>query len=1747
VLLKLASEHLAVRNKVISICQHLNTRLQSPSVELPVAALLKQFKEQDTKLIRHFDLLYAQQGFKRLSGNEKNELVPILIKDISSVIKDATDQSGSQFFNFFLQALHHYEFPRRGSKDEDELRKTFGLSDDDARTLTSWFEKLILLELIRPSAAEEAARGLPGVTEDEKKFLNVYSRPGVWDPKSPGGLQFKATKLLVLKLLSTGAFMDDERFMPALLASAHRDSNIADSGEELLKHAIADVNVDDDKFIKRLYDVYLGTEGRAAAAPPLQIKILGVLQRSSISATFPQQCLRIIEQGIGNEGSGVQGREAAKLQTAIFTFANFFLRSGKKDELKYAAPVIITKMQQYIHDQGWPVPNNQQELTLRRNAYEMIGTCAKAGSIQDIALLDWLFRSLSDDQSGRETSLAVEHALAMMIDTFSFIYKDQTAASQADGDAEMADDGARATVDDLSELLYRYVEDNGSITQEINRRSTRYIAARFANRCLPFSNTIGRWIDILAAGGSPNEKMEVIEEGKKGLDPYWFSTLNSDRKDLWAKSSASSDQSEVIFPSFTDTFKQIFSSRTRTLLEEPEVVFSVFMKRYPYAIGQAIFFCWRIFVNEALEKKQATLPADAEWERRIENGAKQDLNIRNSVKAYVSSFQSEQDDQLKSAFSALIGICFEAVIWKDGNGISGCHDLFVQMLSTCPKAFMQDLIRSLDIHRLQPALKANDHIARGASAQAFGVLSLYAKAENLSSDNTRLLTLAEGYEQAVGATINQINGAIKALACALSRRSYADKDSLDRIKPILTRLQVFVLSIIQSSKDQTLLEAAYVAVEQFSVFDVYTTRLTVDSEASRHIIDNIFEKAKGGNEKAIKALGRFGVCVAEEEGEDSIINYLEEKLYKLHEIRELGAQFAVGEALCCLASGWANTALQLDMDVDLPVLKNEKKQTLSRVLQKTIKNCKASKPALRKASVIWLLCLVQFCGHLPEVQGQLRTCQAAFGNSLSERDDLVQEAASRGLGLVYEKGDRGLRDDLVRDLMKSFSSDKSNLGGGNVDEETTLFDPGALRTGDGDNSITTYKDILSLASEIGNPGLVYQFMSLAANNAVWSNRAAFANSGLKSILSDSSVGGYLSENPKLYTKLFRYRFDPNTNVQRSMSDIWNSLVKDSSATIEKYFDPIMNDLLANILTKEWRVRQACCEAISDLVQGRQLTKYEKYLTEIWTNCFRVLDDIKESVRVAAAKLARVLSQILVRSLEAGESSMKTAEAMLTQVFPFLLSSSGLESSAKDVQSFSLVTILEIVKKGSPKALRPFIPDLVERMLALFTDLEHEMVNYVHMNADKYKISEEKLDFLRLNSVRNSPVMEAVDRCFDLLDAETMEKTALAIERAMKASVGLPSKLACGNVLVSLTLRHRELFRPHAGRFLKLLEKYSLDRNDTASSTYAASSGYLCKLATDKQILKLVQYAKKLYLEDEDEKHRAVSADIIRAISKQVPDRFNSLASDILPFVFIAKHDGQEGIKELNTKTWEDNVGSMAVSLHLREIMGMSIDLLDSPRWNLKHSAARAVAEAIVILGSGYDGISEDQAAIMWPALRKALDGKTWEGKEVIIEAFAEFAEKIKKGDFRNKITSDVVKVDSHASPLCNIADNIQITIREAKRQNKDYQRYAIPTLGKVAAAFSTAEKVDWYKEVHGIVEPVIDDQVSSYMDKMDVDGRDAYLEEKRREKALCGCIESLEQSFLPGSESTSSRKFVILLQRRNADCLQISLNAFKLS
>jgi proteasome component ECM29 len=52
-----------------------------------------------------------------------------------------------------------------------------------------------------------------------------------------------------------------------------------------------------------------------------------------------------------------------------------------------------------------------------------------------------------------------------------------------------------------------------------------------------------------------------------------------------------------------------------------------------------------------------------------------------------------------------------------------------------------------------------------------------------------------------------------------------------------------------------------------------------------------------------------------------------------------------------------------------------------------------------------------------------------------------------------------------------------------LSEESALFEPGALGSAPGGGSLTTYKELCSLATELGQPDLVYRFMELANSQA----------------------------------------------------------------------------------------------------------------------------------------------------------------------------------------------------------------------------------------------------------------------------------------------------------------------------------------------------------------------------------------------------------------------------------------------------------------------------------------------------------------------------------------------------------------------------------------------------------------------------------------------------------------------------------------
>ncbi|OAX83467.1 hypothetical protein ACJ72_02169 [Emergomyces africanus] len=1638
-LLKLASESITVRNKVISICQHINTRIRPPSITLPVAALLKQFKEVNVPLVRHFDLFYIKQGLDRISASERIELIPALIHGISGIGGPISASSqGSIVFNLLLRLLPLLKLPQRGGEDDLALRTKLGISDEDAAFLAKWFAKILLLV----PGGKDATR-CPALTPSEYRFVNRDASPDeTWNPSAAGGISLIETKVAVAKFLASGAFTDSERFIAAVIASADQNSRLSDVGEDILKRFLPDL--ENAEVIDELFTLYFGTdgpEGASPARPALQVKILGFLSKSVKATAKPERINRLLEEGLlSNDEMVAKGLEASKLRSQIFTFVTWIARIGSAADVKVVAPRAVQGLRDFVTYQGWPDPSasaqklSPSELSLRSLAYETIGVLAPKidrtaqddeERIFDLDLLRWLFTSLSSDTSSGQIFVSIEQALGSILNSI----------------ANSADEYIQSEIRPL--LIHHMNAKPGTEDPDTGFhivRSTRFAAVRFANRCLPYWDTQARWIDLMAVGGEPGSRSEIIEEGQKGLDPYWYRMLNPPKDGSWiASTSMESDgiDPRYRFPRFTELVRSLFSDPASDDVEMDDGNFSIhsrFSGPYTNSFAPAIAFARNILLCESLQHSGSPLSVGPDWEHRLDAIISTNEDARAGLKAYLE--RCDRTPALEFLKASLAGL-----LWKNGQGLGRCSVHFVEICALASNGLLSPI--AIHASSMTDSILSNNVANQDIAAQAFGILAShvdYPTSQLLQLFNS-FIVLIEGWKTAVGQGINQCRGALLALTHLSTRLSFRGRlDILSETQ--IQKLVETVFDILDNSRDLALKEAAHMSVGQLSLASILrpTSFRGEDVDgASKQVINKLLEEAKKEKETAILSLGRLSLVFPKDENESSPFRHLVKSLYDLHEVRRPEVQFSVGEALCTVAVGWSSKSLITAFDVDETwPQSNIPSHILAHMLDKVIVDC--PRPSEKLPSY--------FC------------------MALVRQREVVQETGSRGLSLVYEMGSQDLKDDLVRDLVRSFTMEGSNLGGGKISTDTELFEPGALPTGEG--SVTTYKDIVGLASEVGDPSLVYRFMSLASNNAIWSSRAAFGRFGLSNVLSDSSVNGYLAQNPKLYPKLYRYRFDPNTNVQRSMNDIWNALVKDSNAVIEANFDAIMDDLLKSIMAgREWRVRQASCAAIADLVQGRPVEKYDKYLSDILTKAFKVLDDIKATVRQAALRLCQVLTNIVIRALEAGDSDSKRAKVMLNHIIPFLLSHEGMESSAEDVQGYAITTLTKIIKKSPGKTLRPFVPQILERFLASLSSLEPQAVNYIHLNADKYGLTGQDIDKMRLSAIRTSPMMEAIELyLLESLDDESMKEVANKLEDVLRSAIGLPSKVGVSRVLVILCSK-TFLFRPHADRFVQLMRKYVLDRNDTISASYSSSIGYLMRLASDEQMLKTIEFAKSLYFGAEDNSHRVISGEILYSISKLANDRVAAFSAAFLPFIFVGMHDTEDQVRELFVKTWNENVsGSRAVSLYLQEILDIVSNHLDSPRWAIKHTSALAIAKAASSLD---DNIDVATAELIWPVIEKAVAGKTWEGKETVLEGFIKFSRKSKALWSQNSDVRDQIKA---------------IVVREAKRNNPVYRPHALKSLGEFS---KHRDDLDLMPDAVKIVSQVVDDLVDDDKDKMEVD------------------------------------------------------------
>lgn len=1624
---------------------------------LPVAALVEQFKASaNYSFVRYFDIIFIRHSLDRLPLSERLQLIPRILKGIGT---DGGKHLDS-LFNIFLRLLHDLRLPPRGSEDDTKLRSQLGLDDpQDAEYVAQWLGKLFLV--VRDNQEQSLRRGLK---EDEYKFLMLPNAKGIWkdetkDTRNATDADRKALSLTetckkAAKFLESAAFTDGERFVPALYASAHPNEAVSSLGNDMLKRTT--LTTDDPNVLKELFAAY------AISGYVTRTRILRLLSTSRTAATYAEDIYAVFRISFG-EFPGFPKWAPKRLSDA--PGADDYAEPDRIEQLEPASPEAMEIDSPYQDTKSTPLPvaenlkgllqflnwvatvglgtddlanlsafvtwalakfktqyldfmkHSVGDIELGNQIYETIGILVKAHPRpyrRVYHLLQWLLASLWITKDGGDSVIYLNAAVSAITSVF-----------RPEDDEQLTND--------LVEAMLEYMVPSGFV----NGTSPRHAAAKIANDCIPFSNITARWIDILASTGTLDERTDVVDEGRRGLDPWTY------RRDLAGPRTLPDWRAMALayFQGSKANFYRDGPDALSKVTDRPAVDFVTYPgntdvrldAKWAKALSAAIGYCQKVLYLTALPD----FPVKPGWEGQLKVLVASDQGTRDTIRRYLAD--TGHGEALLQLLAASVGgmqLLDDNVQVAESSARS-----FVEIASLAPMSVVGRLAGGATV--IRPLLRSSRGELQLLGAKAFGIVGAH------PGINPTEAGIVKEFNQVIRSALGSDDGLILGAAHLLSRQIYYGTISRSEV-------EVEVLRGIRTIKDTPPSSMDFVTEAFIQLWTAGIPAFGQPADSTdrtafikKEFIDPLSEQAKKGKEIAIRALGRLAIAAGTSETSGTaILDLILSKLYELHEVKQAEVHLAVGEAIAAAVACWDSEAVKLILDIQSETTAYripKRSDKLIEVLDKLLTDSKNTKPSLVKSSGMVLFCIIQYCSHLEEVQNRLRDCHVAFMRLLTARDDLVQETASRALALIYEKGDPSLRDQLVRDFVTFFTGSGQQL----KDDEEPESSGTAVSSSSAGKSSISYKDIVRLANEAGDQKLVYKFMALANSAINWSSESAFGRFGLRDILSNPEVG----VDEKLYPILFRSRFDPSPTTQKSMRAIWNAMVKDTTSVLETHYDTIMSSLLKSMLGREWRIRQASCAAVKDLIDGRPFKKYQPYYKDMLAAALKLLDDMKESVRQTALTFFSYLTHALLRQLEENGSTASTT-AMMDEVLPFLLSDRGIDSSVSDVKNSAAITIQEIAKRGG-KALKPYIVMMVPVLLGLLSTYEPEVITYAYQQVGQD--TREELDKRRAAAVYQGPVFESITNCLRHADKKIIGDLAPALEETMRAAVGMPTKIGSSAVIVHLAERHKEDFEPFCGRFLQLMEKYVLDRNDTVSKNYAKAAACIIRIAPSEDQVRFVEHVINLWFDSEDETRRRKVVDVVLGIRHFAPDHFDALEPLLLPFVFLGMNEyTDEYVHKQSEQLWAAVGGSPhKVARYIPEIVALVGRSLSVGNWAVKHAGALTSGKVVVSLVEGRIANANNLREV-WLVLEKSLALKTFAHKEELLEALGSFATTLSAltpaiGD--SQIAKDLKK----------------IAMREAKRNNETYRPHAFKSLQIVASAL----KVDMLDEISDIVGPSI--------------------------------------------------------------------------
>jgi len=1628
VLLKLASQTDGVRKKVMELLVHLNKRLKSrPLVQLPVEDLLDQYANKEVSpFVTNFTILYVKMGYPRLVGEKQGELMPQLLTCIHSKPQTQKDSllqivvRSLQFLKFTLNSI-------------SERKAVLQLDKVDPETVNHLL-KYMLDVLLLPYGAPPTPQGQEGPSSPviPAGLSEMTYKKACGDPPLTAE-QIEKVKLSVVETLSAGV-LPDAKVIPLLVVGlGDGRGSVVSGADRELKRLAGGQDWNNMDIILKLFSVFQGSinikgqppvkpqEKRMPAGINLRLKIFPYFLKSRESCNcFPASVQVPFDCWFGTNTN-------SKLKSMAVQFVHHMTQFCTEAKFAPIAAILMSGLTKLINEAT-------ADPKLRAAAYVAAGMVVSRSPRllnRDISVPQTFFEAITKEQG--ENRMAVQEALALMAPALRNI------------DAK--------NMQILEAMIMQNIEKQ--------EPAARMVAVQYAQTVFASDHIPSRYILLLAAG---DLKEEVYSEASKALHGSPEEHVDGEKK-------------VKKLPDFTAMMSYIQEKGVERLKTAKK-----------YVMGNNVLPFNPASYGEMLVYLRACLAATAGVVPRLE------------------SVQSMKD-QAPAIHIYLAGIIDDKNIAKTPVGMY--ISMMRQLLTAIGGApAMYCLLEIVAVARQQLAPEFIKHVnwikgfvynskeeMREYSAELYGLVVAEAGGVDKQIEiitqltdaiKTQALEGQHGSVLALGHLIGRVN---KNQGNKLGDVAVEDMDTEQTENPkcveVVDKAVRAIITLLDSSQNLLVTGAcsALAEIGRNSTLPLPDTAEGKDKVSKMTIVEKLVKKVsttKENNkvrESAAVCLG--SLCVGEKEfpHKKKII----ESLLECAEAKQVELHFTVGDSLVTAALGSASPSARdawLVAEEDHVTTAEDSNDVIKHLLDLLLKKQVVSaNPHIRQAACIWLLSLSRNCRKHTFIQTNFPRIQQAFMSLLADSDDLTQDIASKGLGVVYENCGKEQKDQLVSVLIDTLTTGTKRKT--EVTGDTQVFQEGQLgKTPDGKN-MSTYRELCSIANDLNQPDLIYKFMHLANHNAIWNSRkgAAF---GFTSIA--AQAGEQLAPHlGKILPKLYRYQFDPNPQINAAMTSIWSALVTDPKKTVDKYLREIFTDLLGNLTNNQWRIRESSCLAINDLLRGRTLDVVTDLLPELWETLLRVRDDIKESVRKAADIAVKTLSRTSIKLSDTTYG--KSAEKVTAAVLPALLGP-GLSSPVAEVRAIALSTLLKMAKNAGA-LLKPHIATLIPALLEALSTLEHEGLSYLSNRVSTSAQSQERLDHARIAATKTSPMMDTIKLAVQYIDADVMVALSPRLNEMLRGSVGMATKAGCANLLCTLTHQCAYALEPYAGKILGTLFNGLSDRNANIRRHYATAIGHMIKVAKSSSVEKLIEKLKAWYLEKEDETVHEVCGIALLAMNNHSPDVLKEHFALALPLAFLAMHRKQpetEENQEEKSNVWEElwldtTPGTeTGVRLYLTELTELTQTALQSQSWASKATAAAAMNTIATKLQSN---LGPPQLGLLLRALTEGLQGRTWTGKEALLQAIKAVCVSCKEA---------VLQPDDAQPSLDTV---LEAVIKECRKEKVSYKMSALQCIGPILET----HKIDRYSEIHAILDPMLIRTEGEELkkDKYDVT-RDMWLE-----------------------------------------------------